>query len=785
MNVSSEHQLKIAASLEDVGADGDHLNSSNWLRSWFIAALLLAVVFLVANFKLVNGRAAPIWDAESFFAPAFTLIADHARAGQIALWNPWESGGSPDHAEPELGALSPVTIFVGAITGGTEAGFRAYWLLIWFLGPLGILLLARHFGAPIWAGFIIALGFAFSGFYTGHAEHTSSLYSVSFFPWILWRFDSALTSCRIRPAAEAGGLWGLSALGGYPQLTILSYGFLFLWALGRFFCTSSGEPTATKATPALGPGPRFSSAVLALVLVLAVGVAVLAPSYIAFFSDGGSGYSDRVGVRSREESVGSNTIEAGALATFASPYLTTLKFAANPKLWPTSDIALTNVYLGPIITVFALVAIVNRPRSAWRWWILVVAVFFLACAVGKQLPLRGWLYDYIPPTRYFRNSALFRAYTMFCAALLAILAAKDLQAVIKNTGARIWKHLLFAGGFVAIGALISYRYVIQEVEAKNVANRLGTANEHVVGVWIGFVALALLFLFQTRSRKMLPILLGILAIVDASLTIRLAAPTVYSSTYSRQSWTRINANHNLSLDLTPSGLKRDLRPPAWLGGYHNNENVPMRIATFFNYATMTNRFQENFAEHSVLSDMSTGTERIWFSRESATVDPNDAAYAAFVKRSEALAAPVMVVHPPVEMPQIRRRGLTGQADSEEMNAISNLPAAERVPFEVIRYTPNYLDLRVSTPDDGWLLVTDRWSHGWRANVNGHSTPVFGGDFIFRAVRVRAGTNTVEFNYHPAGWPFLLVMSYGTLAVVFVGLNMLPKQMWSALSKPRA
>ena len=134
--------------------------------AWWLAALLLAIVFGTANFGLVDGRAAPIWDAEGFFAPAFTLIADHARAGRIVLWNPWQSGGSPEYAEPELGAVSPIAVLVGAITGGVESGFRTYWLLIWFLGPLGILLLARHLGAPPWAGFIVSLGFAFCGFYT-------------------------------------------------------------------------------------------------------------------------------------------------------------------------------------------------------------------------------------------------------------------------------------------------------------------------------------------------------------------------------------------------------------------------------------------------------------------------------------------------------------------------------------------------------------------------------------------------------------------------------------------
>jgi|SRR5215472_13383180 len=188
--------------------------------SWLLAAVMLAAVFITTNFPLVSGKQAAIWDAQTFFAPAFTLIADHARAGRIVLWNPWQSGGSPDYAEPELGNLSPIQMAIGVLAGGTEAGFRAYYLFFWLGGGIGMLLLARQLRASAWMGFVVALAFVFCGFYTSHAEHTSSIYSFSFLPWIVWRFDVAVTAKRLMAAAQAGALWGLSALGGYPQLTI-------------------------------------------------------------------------------------------------------------------------------------------------------------------------------------------------------------------------------------------------------------------------------------------------------------------------------------------------------------------------------------------------------------------------------------------------------------------------------------------------------------------------------------------------------------------------------------
>ena len=81
------------------------------------------------------------------------------------------------------------------------------------------------------------------------------------------------------------------------------------------------------------------------------------------------------------------------------------------------------------------------------------------------------------------------------------------------------------------------------------------------------------------------------------------------------------------------------------------------------------------------------------------------------------------------------------------------------------YEPTRLTLEVESPGDGWLWVTDRWAAGWRATVNGRPTPVWGGNFIFRAVRVEKGRNVVDFTYHPFAYPWLLILSWGTLGMV--------------------
>lgn len=725
-----------------------------------LALCCLAAILLIGNRKLVTGENTLVWDAEGFFAPAFTLVADHARAGKILRWDLWSSAGTPDYAEPEFGATSPLAIAVGAISGGTEIGFRAYVLLFWYLGGVGIFFLARSLDLRPWAALAIAVGVMFCGFYTGHAGHTSHIYSFAWVPWILWRFDAGLRWGRLWPAAEAGAFWGLSALGGYPELTILTAGFLGLWTVGRFLCA-----TETEASTGVSYGNRWRRlrfCLASLALVAAVGGAILAPSYVAFFAEG-RGYSDRVGPRSRQEAVNSMPMPAGAVATFSSTYLDNINIYET-RLWPTTDGAFTNVYLGALIPVLALLALLEQPVSSWRWWLLGISMFAILCAAGGQTPVRGWLYDYVPPTRYFRHPGEFRAYAMMCVVFLSLIGMRHLQRGLQAGSTGTLGRFLTAALITAAAASAAYGGIVAHIARRGPLFPRATAFFAIS--WLGMVAVTILALTSRRARRYVPALLLMLAIFDGLTSFSLASrATVSGKIAARKVWDNINAAHTGNLDQTETGLDRQFEFTRWVDKYRNNHNVPMRVATFKGYDVMTNRFKDDFPNRPVLMDMSTGRERIWFAANAVQVPPSDLFYGAFVRRAQELNAPVMLIHAPQQMEEIRKRDLHIPQDSELAGDILHLQPAQRVPVKLLRYTPNHLDFQVQCDQKGWLLVTDRWARGWRARVNGRPAEVFGGDFIFRALRVTAGENTIEFSYRPAGFPWLVILSWGTLVAV--------------------
>jgi len=133
-------------------------------RAWRVAAAVLLFVLLAGNSRLILGMEAPQWDASDFFGPQFSLVADFVKHGRLLVWDPWIAAGTPDFAEPEIGTTSPLLLLIGLLSPNPQAGFIAYWLVLWAIGGIGMLYLARYLGSPAWGGLVVALGYVTSGF---------------------------------------------------------------------------------------------------------------------------------------------------------------------------------------------------------------------------------------------------------------------------------------------------------------------------------------------------------------------------------------------------------------------------------------------------------------------------------------------------------------------------------------------------------------------------------------------------------------------------------------------
>ncbi len=73
-------------------------------------------------------------------------------------------------------------------------------------------------------------------------------------------------------------------------------------------------------------------------------------------------------------------------------------------------------------------------------------------------------------------------------------------------------------------------------------------------------------------------------------------------------------------------------------------------------------------------------------------------------------------------------------------------------IELVEYRPNYLKYAYSAPADAVAVFSEiYYADGWKAYVDGVETPYFRADYVLRAMRLLAGTHTVEWRFRAPRW----------------------------------
>jgi len=716
----------------------------------FVLALLL--IFFMANFSLLFGNFTCVWDALSYFSPHYRLIANFAREGKLIFWNPWLIGGSPEYLNPEIGALSLFTFFFSLITGPGSRGFIVYWLTLWFMGGAGMYCLARWLKAPPWGAFIASLGFLVSGFYTGHAEHTSLICTFSFFPIVLWRWDVFLVTGRLLAALQAGVFFGISTLGGYPGLVIILGLYVLLWTIGRCILPEFPEVQFSfKKIYSYFPG---------IVLFLLLIVLIAGPTYFSFLSEG-RGYTNRSNILSREDVINLNSLHPAALSTLASPILTFF------KNYPT-DVSSRSIYLSPLCLIFAIYALINFKSNKFALWILALSFFSLGSALSQTFPLRGWLYDFVPPMRFFRHSAIFRGPFIFSLVILSIIGFRNFsQKALPDSPVPV-KNFIFSGliAFLLTGPLYLLM-ILKPLTSKDflfesfVKTNLWVAHTHLLIVWISLIFTAFFF-YRSRSSRFGPLLFVVIAITDFCFAAYLSSPTVRQPM--DQELGRLVSQYSTSLDLSAKGFERSHELSRSME-LNNIISLSEKIPCLNNYTDFTNPYFSLMNQDPITVNMATGKDRIWFTKSTVVIPPSVKAYEAFSTRIHKLNHPILIIHSRKDLETDNKP--SPRINLKEIDRISQLPPAQRMTARVITYKPEELIFEVDCPDKGWLLVTDRYAKSWKVKVNGLVSPVWGGNFIYRAIPVEAGIQKITFTYKPFGILFLTFLSWGIIVFIMV------------------
>jgi hypothetical protein len=87
-------------------------------------------------------------------------------------------------------------------------------------------------------------------------------------------------------------------------------------------------------------------------------------------------------------------------------------------------------------------------------------------------------------------------------------------------------------------------------------------------------------------------------------------------------------------------------------------------------------------------------------------------------------------------------------DAEPPLPMTEGPALAKAEIRLSRYENTQVEIEVTAPIAGFVVLNDIWHPWWRAEVDGVETDILKANVLFRAVQVPAGRHKVTFSFRP-------------------------------------
>lgn len=187
------------------------------------ALLVLALLFAITSLMLWR----LVWwqwvlfegDTWMLYYPAKAYMAQMIHQGKLPLWTPNIFFGFPLFAEAQVAALYPLH-FVYMILPAATA-FNLSIILRFLLAGLFTFLYVRRITQNRWAAAVSAVTFAFGGYMIAQLRHENVEHALIWLPLILLALDHWISGRNRRYLALAGMGLGVSFLAGYFFMALL------------------------------------------------------------------------------------------------------------------------------------------------------------------------------------------------------------------------------------------------------------------------------------------------------------------------------------------------------------------------------------------------------------------------------------------------------------------------------------------------------------------------------------------------------------------------------------
>lgn len=716
--------------------------------------------------------------------------------GKIPLWNPYMLAGQPLVANAQPALFYPPNLLFFWFDPGLVASIRSMFNL--FIAGLFTYLLARELNISKLGATLSAIAFSFSGALIVVLGYGISN-SIVWLPFTLWASEKMLKGSRVYFWALVISIGiSLSILGGHPHTSFHNLLAITLYVVARLL--------PLKA-------PRQSKLKLISLFVLAIGLGAMlsAVQWLPFVS-----WWLNSATFSRSPAWNAESAFYSSEWLHRLPLLVTLAFPSffgNPVdgtyLWPFNTFQNyfeQTMYIGLLPLALAVGAVFIPKKRKYLALGVLTLLAIVMLAVSLRLP--GFeLVNHLPVLDRVNNTRL-KWYFSFFAAILAGMGLDHLIAVLRNK--RTDKGIIYPVIAVLVGylgillSILVGKYLVSsliEIGEDSFAYHLlfnifsfgqirTTITIFVLAIGIGI----LIYGIRNRWLAILPYLFIALTFIEL-----VVLAYGYNTTLPREKvLPGVRLTETLGQD--PEVFRILTMPPTFwpnygavYGLYHvGGYDLPI----FKRYAEVYEAQGGKGGSGSTRQAWSPEWPLIDWMNIKYVISPMEYELEKLelvyedsyrVYRNKDVLPRAYMVHD-VQVIESEEKMLevltSGTFDFRQTVLLGNeLPANQktviRLPSDKTRnepesvqfllFTNDRVELSVEAETPGMLVMSDVFTPGWKAMVDGQPVPIQRANYTFRAVFVPAGAHRVAFYYQPLDFQIGRAISLLALLVLVIGL----------------
>ncbi len=699
----------------------------------FLILLLLAIFgyWQVAIFQY------PLkWDLIDTAFPWKYFIGECLQENMLPLWNPYQHCGYPIHADPQSSAWYPITWFFGYIWGYSVYIMSIDFIFHIFLAGSGMYLLGRKLGFQEKVALIMGIAYMFSGFFVGNAQHFMWLISATWLPFILIAYIDLYQKRKLKQAVIFGLLMFLMVTGGYPAFTmILFYLLLFIFILfSTKIFRNEGKSSFYRF---------FKINMLALAFSVINSVVMLFSIWKLMPTLTRTG-----GVTLQEALFG--PLSPQSLISFILP----LGAVTHDISFFGTDLSMTNTYFGLFLLIFFIASLFMKKPPLIKLF-LFWGFFMLFAAVGSTLPVREFLYHYVPFFNLFRFPALLRIFVIIS---FIILAGFALNEYLIHTG-KYLKQIKIATIITSvlvllIVAVFSYGQYINLGEYILGGNLFSFSKTSSIAqqvffqgiVQLIFLGLFILMVYKTKNRQKQLTLLILLVSADMVFSVQLNAPyTVFEKGFYQKDIYE-------EIERLPKGFPSpDMKPVISTNDRTARHFVTMwrNLNIFYKQIAYDGNNATHLKNYVFLEDSLTPVFKATLQNPPLYLGGSFCPNKDLKEKAKTIVDPSMV--------------FLSEDDLKTLN-VGQLQSSDSVWFS--NFSPNLIEVETKTKEKGFVVLLLNNYYGWAAEIDGNKTKILSTNLSFIGVEVPAGNHKITYSYKPQ---FIILGFYISLASVTVSL----------------